>query len=339
MSDQTVTVRAGLLGTRVIAMMVSLFASPALAATCPLPGGQLFAGIEQSMAVDATCTDPDYNETTFVLDKVEPKTFALPDGSSITYTEVTGHFPATRHGLPAVTTQSPTTAAHRVTWKFPDKARWRNRFFQQTYPLPFEMLNTVDERFALTNGGFTVGISPGNPNVGYRVPAAAAQLAKAHATKLYGNTARIYGYLYGQSGGSVQAIAASEGTSGVWDGIIPVVIATDGLTMHSFQWANLYALALPQAKREAIAAAVAPGSGRDIYAGLTGDERAILDELLSAGFARPALEDMKFAVGFGPGNLGATGKTLVRSPDQFDRRGGHNRLRGGGLGCGRLSHG
>ncbi len=230
---------------------------------------------------------------------------------------MTGHFPATRTELPAGITQSPTTAAHRVTWKFPDRAHWRNRFYQQTYPLPFDMLNTVDDRFAFTNGGYTVGINPGNPNVGYRVPAAAAKLAKAYANKLYGNTARIYGYLYGQSGGSVQSIGASEGTSGVWDGIIRVVIATDCLIMHSFQWANLYAIAVPQAKREAIAAAVAPGSGRDIYAGLNGDERAVLNELLSAGFARPALEDMKFTVGFGPGNLAATGGLDPTYEDDF----------------------
>jgi hypothetical protein len=306
MRSQSIIPRAGLLGISAIAVMVGSVASPALAASCPLAGQQV-AGIEQSMVVDAACIDPDYNETTFKLDKVERKTLVLPDSSNILYTEVTGHFPATRIALPVGITPSPTTASHRITWRFPDKAHWRNRFFQQTYPLPFDILNTVDDRFAFTNGGFTVGITPGNSNVGYRVSAAAAKLAKAYADKLYGNTARIYGYLYGQSGGSAQAIGASEGTTGVWDGIIPVVIATDGLTVHSFQWANLYAIAIPQAKREAIAKAAAPGSGRDIYAGLNEDEIAILNELLSAGFARQALEDMKFTAGFGQGNLGAIG--------------------------------
>ena len=141
-----------------------------------------------------------------------------------------------------------------------------------------------------------MGVTPGSPNVGYRVIAAAAKLAKAYANKLYENTGRIYGYIYGQSGGSVQMMGANEGTTGVWDGIVPVVIATDGLNTHSFLWDALYALAIPEAKRQAIAEAVAPGSGRDIYAGLTGEERAVLDELLNAGFARLALEDMKFTV-------------------------------------------
>jgi hypothetical protein len=55
-------------------------------------------------------------------------------------------------------------------------------------------------------------------------------------------------------------------------------------------------LAVPEPKRQAVAEAVAPGSGREIYAGLTTEERAFLNELLNAGFARTALEDAKFTV-------------------------------------------
>ncbi|HXB75628.1 MAG TPA: PKD domain-containing protein [Candidatus Acidoferrales bacterium] len=284
------------------ALFASLLVSPALAATCQFIGVTQFGGIEPPLAVNADCTDPDYNDKTFVVDITQQQTVKLPDGSTISYTEVKGRFPATRTQaqLPAGV-QSPTTASHSVTWRFPDKAHWRNRFFQQTYPLPLDFLNTVDSGFAFSNGGYTVGVTPGSPNVGYRVPAAAAKLAKAYANKLYGNTGRIYGYIYGQSGGSVQMMGANEGTAGVWDGIVPVVIATDGLTAHSFQWDSLYALAVPEAKRQAIAESVAPGTARDIYAGLTSDERDVLNELLNAGFARLALEDMKFAVSGGPG--------------------------------------
>ena len=281
------------------AVLVFLAASPASAASCPFIGGPQFGGVEPPMAINANCVDPDYNETTFVIDRTQSLTLKLPDGAAIAYTEVNGHFPATRTQaqLPAGVTGSPTTTRHGVTWRFPDKAYWRNRFFQQSYPLPMDFLNTVDSHFAFANGGFTVSVIPGSHYVGYRVAAAAAKLAKAYASKLYGNTARIYGYGYGQSGGSVQMMGANEGTAGVWDGIVPVVIATDGLNTHSFQWNALYALAVPEAKRQAIAEASAPGSGRDIYAGLDGEDRAILDELLNAGFARKALEDWKFTVG------------------------------------------
>ena len=257
--------------------------------------------------VDDTCVDPDYNAATFVTDSTEQKELKLPDGGTIAYREVRGHFPAirTKAQLPVGIGESPTTAKHAVVWRFPEQKYWRNRFFQQTYPLGIEMLNTVDPRFAFTNGGYTVGVNPGSPNVGYRVPAAAAKLAKAYANKLYGNAKPVFGYLFGMSGGSVQSLGATEGTSGVWAGVIPIVIATDGLQTHSFQLASLYATAIPEAKRKAIAAAAAPGSGVDLHAGLTDAESAVLDELLRAGFARRALEDMRFSVGSGAGSVGA----------------------------------
>ncbi|MEO7739483.1 MAG: PKD domain-containing protein [Novosphingobium sp.] len=279
-------------------MSLVLAASSAQAASCPSVGEPKF-GAEAPMVIDAECVDPDYNDKTFVLDSTKPLSLTLPDGSAIPYTEVKGHFPATRTQaqLPAGVTGSPTTTSHAVTWLFPDRTRWHNRFFQQSYPLPLAFLNTVDSRFAFTNGAYTVSVMPGNSVVGYRVNAAAAKLAKTFANKLYGNSARIYGYIYGQSGGSVQMMGANEGTTGVWDGIVPVVIAVDGLNTHSFQWNALYALAVPQTKRQAVADAVAPGSGLDPYAGFTSGERAILDELLNAGFARKALEGWEFSVG------------------------------------------
>ncbi|HWX18802.1 MAG TPA: hypothetical protein VN578_02740 [Candidatus Binatia bacterium] len=269
-----------------------------LQAPCPCEGEPKYGG-EAPFMIDASCVDPDYNEKTFVTDSTKSLSLTLPDGSTIPYTEVKGHFPATRTQAqrPAGVTGSPTTVSHSVTWRFPDKSHWRNRFFQQTYPLPIDFLNTVDSRFAFSNGGYTVSVTPGNFVTGYRVSAAAAKLAKGYAKKLYGNTERIYGYIYGQSGGSVQVMGANEDTTGVWDGIVPVVIATDGLNTHSFQWNALYALRVPMPKRKAIADCSAPGSGRDIYAGLTGDEHAALDELLNAGFARKALETWTFSVG------------------------------------------
>ena len=281
------------------AVIVALIDSTASAQTCKFVGGPQFGGIEPPLAVDASCVDPDYNDKTMVIDSTKEKSLKVADGSTISYTEVWGHFPAlrTQAQLPAGILQSPTTAQHSFFWRFPEKRVWRHRFFQQTYPLAFEGLNTVDNEFAFTNGGFTVGLLPGNPNVGYRVIAAAAKLAKVYANKFYDNTGRIYGYLFGQSGGSVQTMGANEGTTGVWDGIVPAVIAVDGLNSHSFMWDGLYALAIPEDKRQAIAKAVKPGSGRDIYADLTSEQRDVLNELLNAGFARIALEDMKFDVG------------------------------------------
>lgn len=301
-----------------VAIALGVLASPVHADPCKVDGAPKFGG-EAPMIIDADCVDPDYNEKTFVIDSSSALSLTLPDGSSIPYTEVRGHFPATRtpNLLPAGVTGSPTTASHSVTWRFPARAYWRNRFFQQSYPLPIENLNTVDSRFAFTNGAYTVGVIPGNTVAGYRVIAGAAKLARAYANQLYGNDAPVHGFIYGQSGGSVQMMAANEATTGVWDGIVPVVIATDGLTMHSFQWGGLYALTVPYAKRKAISEASAPGSGRDIYAGLTPDERAGLDELLNAGFARKALEGWDFSVAGATTLSGALAKFDPSYEDDF----------------------
>lgn len=277
-----------------IAIAAMLTAQPANAGQCLFIGSPQ-QGVEPPLAVDATCVDPDYNAGTFVVESTTRKSLTLPTKEEIAYTEVKGHFPAThsRDTLMPGATGGPTLAQHGVTWKFPDKAHFSNRFLQNVYPIGGGF---VDPAFAFTHGAYIVGVTPGTPSVGYRVDAAAAKLAKEYANKLYGDTGRIYGYIYGVSGGSVQTIGAAEGTTGVWDGALPISIATHSLNVHSFPWDGLYALAVPEAKRKAIAAAAAPESGKDIHEGLTAEETAVLDELLNAGFSRRALENNQFSL-------------------------------------------
>lgn len=248
-----------------------------------------YSGVEPPLAVDGTCVDPDYNQSTLVIDSTQQLVHVDASGLVIPYTEVKGHFPATdtRDTLPPGVYTSPTLVQHDVVWRFPAEDFWQNRSFQQTYPIPGTVpldLNEVDLGFAFTNGAFTVKVNPGNPYGGYRVNAAATKLAKAYADQHYGNTAPIHSYLWGQSGGSVQAMGAAEGTTGVWAGVIPVVIATSGLFVHSFQWQAHYALAVPLEKRAEVRQAAEVGSGRSIYDGLDDEQRAVLDELLYGGF-------------------------------------------------------
>lgn len=291
-------VRAGHVKVAASAMAASLAmlaSTQAMAAPCMTEGAPR-DGVEPRLMVNATCTDPDYNADTFVLESTTRKTHKVSDTQEIAYTEVKGYFPATktRETLPPGVSGSPTLAKHRVTWKFPDAPHFQNRFFQSVYPIGGGF---VDPTFAFTHGAYIVGIAPGNPTVGYRVDAAAAKLAKAYAAKLYGTPSRIYGYIFGLSGGSVQTMGAAEGTSGVWDGAMPISLATHSLNVHSFPWNGHYALAVPEAKRKAVAAAIAPGSGLDIHAGLTPDESAVLDELINAGFSRRAIENNPFDLG------------------------------------------
>lgn len=275
------------------AIVALCLACPLFAAICPNVGKPIF-GVEPQILVDATCEDPGFNERNFEIDKVTQATLTVKGtGQLIPYTQVDGHFnpTQTQASLPPGVSSSPTTVRHGVTWLFPAKQFWRNRFFDAVYPLAVSQSYIGDPTFEFIHGGYIVNVRPGSPNLGYRVDAAAAKLAKAYANKLYGNSARIYGYIYGISGGSIQTISAVEGTTGVWDGAMPTSVAIDALSLHSFMWDSLYMMAIPPAQRAAIATAVRTGSTTDIYAGLNAEQHAVLDEFLNAGFDRRAIED------------------------------------------------
>ena len=61
-------------------------ATPAAAATCkfaPVRQIDRDVGVEPQLLIDGTCIDPDYNESTFVIDKTEQLTFQVPDGGPL----------------------------------------------------------------------------------------------------------------------------------------------------------------------------------------------------------------------------------------------------------------
>jgi hypothetical protein len=271
-------------------------AAPAVAANCKFaPHRQIDTdtGVEPQLLIDGTCIDPDYNDSTFVIDKTEQLTFQVPDGGPlIPYTQVTGHFPATRtlDQLPAGVRQSPTTFQQNYVFRFPAKEFWRNRSFEGQHPTGG---GVVDNRMAFTNGAFSVNwMSASIPNAvaSHRHEAAATQVAKSYANKLYGNSAKIYSYFWGCSGGGTVSMAAAENVTGVWDGVQPQCIGTSGdAPYHSFYWQALYTMAIPQAKRDAIAAAAVPGGTGDVYAGLNDEEKSVLDEFLAAGYPLPII--------------------------------------------------
>jgi hypothetical protein len=273
-----------------------LAASPAAAETCkfaPVRQIDKDTGVEPQLLIGATCTDPDYNENTFVVDKTEQLTFQMPDGGPlIPYTQVTGHFPATRtlETLPPGVRQSPTLFQQNYVFRFPAKEFWRNRSFEGQHPTGG---GVVDNRMAFVNGAFSVNwMSASIPNAvaSHRHEAAATKVAKAMANKLYGNTAKIYSYFWGCSGGGTVAMAAAENVTGIWDGVEPQCIGTSGdAPYHSFYWQAHYTMAIPAAKADAIAAAAVPGGTGDIYAGLNAEEKAVLDEFLSAGYPLPII--------------------------------------------------
>ena len=221
------------LATATCVLVLGLAALPAVAATCQFaPASQMDkdTGVEPQLLIDGACTDPVYNESTFVITKTEELTLQVPDGPLIPYTEVSGHFPATItvEALPEGVRQSPTTFQQNYVLRFPAKEFWQNRSFEGQHPTGG---GVVDNRMAFTNGAFSVNwmsASVANAVASHRHEAAATKVAKAYANKLYGNTAKIYSYFWGCSGGGTVAMAAAENVTGVWDGVQPQCIGTSG---------------------------------------------------------------------------------------------------------------
>jgi hypothetical protein len=297
-STRTVPKRAAMSATAAVgalALSTLVAAAPASAAECkfaPVRQIDKDAGVEPQLLVDATCTDPAYNDATFVVDKTEQLTFQVPDGPLIPYTQITGHFPATHTAttLPPGVLQSPTLFRQEYEFRFPAKEYWRNRSFQSQHPSGG---GRVDNRMAFTNGAYSIRwASASAPNAvnTIRHQAASAKVGATLANKLYGNTAKIYNYIWGCSGGGIVGIGHAENVTGVWAGVQPQCLGLTGVsTYHSFYWQALYTMAIPQAKRDAIAEAAAPGGTGDIYAGLNDEEKAVLDEFLSAGYPLPII--------------------------------------------------
>lgn len=153
-----------------LAGMLSTVASPAAARTAapcrfaPMRQVDRDVGVDPQLIIDGTCIDPDYNESTFVIDKTEQLTFQVPDGPLIPYTQVTGHFPATKTvaTLPAGVLQSPSTFQQNYVLRFPAKEYWRNRSFEVEHPTGG---GVVDNQMAFTNGAFSVNwMSASIPN-------------------------------------------------------------------------------------------------------------------------------------------------------------------------------
>jgi hypothetical protein len=266
-------------------------AAPAAATECKFaPMGQINVdtGVEPLLMIDGTCTDPAYNEGTFVVEKTEQLTFQVPNGPLIPYTEVTGHFPATNtyETLTPPIRNSPTLRKQGYIFRFPAKEVWRNRSMLQQHPTGG---GRVDNQMAFTNGAhsiqWTSAGDSGNAVATHRHQAAATMVAAAYANRLYGNTAKVYNYFWGCSGGGIVGMAAAENTTGIWDGVQPQCLGPSGVAnYHSFFWQAHYTAAVPEAKRKAIAEAAAPGGSGDIYAGLNEEEKAVLNEFISAGY-------------------------------------------------------
>ncbi len=247
--------------------------------------------VGQAMQVTADCLDRTYS--TPVIDSETDET------APVRHHRVRGHFEGTNIQF------------NIYLHAQPDKAQWKGRFFQYTYPIAFpgqQATSLADDRaigFALSSGGYAVQAGNTFVSLGYRHAAAAAKFAETVAAQYYGSNRRIYGYLYGPSGGSFQTIGAAENTTGVWEGFVPLVQAVPQPTQYNFLGRAAAQLILGD-KAAQIRAALLPGGSGDPYAGLDEAQRVVLKEVHALGIPWKAWEYPDYLLGrseFQPGGL------------------------------------
>jgi len=203
----------------------------------------------------------------------------------------------------------------------PPAKQWKGRFFQYTYPTAFtpaDDTSVATDRaigFSIASGGYAVQAGNASNSLGYRHTAAAAKFAEKVAADYYrqGNR-KIYGYLYGPSGGSYQVTGAAENTSGVWEGFVPMVQGVPMSAPYTFFIRAMARLVLAD-KAEQIADAVRPGGSGNPYAGLDAAERVMLKELTAFGVPLRSWENPDYLLGLSaPDGLLGFG-AIVRSID------------------------
>jgi hypothetical protein len=228
--------------------------------------------------VTETCVDPAFTEP--YTDEDEQRTITDPaTHAQVRYRYVHGGF----RGTDA-----------RFSFYFPSRARYRGLFLHPTYPT----VDTADVAkipgatrlgFAFTNGAYVVATNNGGGVAkepvlgGYRVNAAAAKYSRVIAARVYQDSARPRGYLYGASGGAYQTLGGIENTSGVWDGAVPMVPGVPN-AIPSFMDVQLLALRVLHDKLPDIADALEPGGTGDPFADLDAEQQAVLRETTRLGF-------------------------------------------------------
>ena len=246
-------------------------ASAELTCSAPAPGAP--------MLVTADCVDPRFNKPYVDID--EQRTAPVP------HRYVHGGFTGTDA---------------KFSFYFPAPEQFQGRFFQNTH----QLLNSENGPpgtigFAVASGGYYVQTNIGgverattteqavfgklDPTAGgYRVNAEAAKFSRVKAAEIYGNR-RVYGYLYGGSGGAFQTISSAEHTVGVWDGYVPYVMGSPN-AIPGVMTVRIHALRVLRMRDKfpAVMDAIDPGGSGDPYAGLNAEEAAALKEATRLGF-------------------------------------------------------
>ncbi len=190
----------------------------------------------------------------------------------------------------------------RFSFYLPPREQFQGRFFQYVTPVPDSenLSQTVlasdnNIGFAASSGAYFVETNGGGKSVtsgpgflmdpsisAYRANAAAARYSRIVATQMYG-TPRIYGYIYGGSGGGYRTLGSMQNTSDVWDGAVPFVVGSPMASPNNFS-IRMHAMRLLKDKFAGIVDAMDAGGSGDPYAGLNAEQAAALREVSAMGF-------------------------------------------------------
>jgi hypothetical protein len=190
----------------------------------------------------------------------------------------------------------------RFSLYLPPKKQFKGRFFQYVTPVPdsenlAQTISHGDDKigFSITSGGYLVETNGGgvsntsgpafgvDPKIGaFRANAAVARYSRKLAGEMYGKR-RIFGYLFGGSGGGYRTLGSMENTEGVWDGAVPFVLGTPMAAPNVFA-VRMHAMRILKDKFPQIVDAMDAGGSGDPYAGLNEEEAAALKEVTAMGF-------------------------------------------------------
>ena len=204
------------------------------------------------------------------------------NGETVKYHYIHGYFEGTRV---------------KFLFCFPMKEEYEGRFIQHLspFPGPDEELAGLDKKgeddfigFALTHGAAYVESNMGSgavfgnetdATIFYRSSAAVAEYCRAAAQELFGKH-RVYGYVFGGSGGGYKTMSCMENTS-AFDGGVPFVIGSP-VSLPNCLTVGAHGARMLRNCWQRIVDAAEPG-GHDIYEGLNEEEHAALHELICMG--------------------------------------------------------
>lgn len=189
----------------------------------------------------------------------------------------------------------------RFSFYLPPKEKFEGRFFQYVTPVPdSENLSQNAQKdddnigFSIASGAYFVETNGGgkgatagpafqsDPTIGaFRANAAAAQFSRKLAQEMY-STKRVYGYIFGGSGGGYRTMGSIENTN-VWDGAVPFVLGTPMASPNNFS-IRMHAMRLLNDKFPAINDAMDAGGSGNPYKGLNAEEATALREATLMGF-------------------------------------------------------